>query len=304
VRVGIDLGGTKTEGVLLSDTGDILDRKRVQTPAEHYPDLLDMLCSLIEGLSGEDSECPVGIGTPGAVSHLTGNMKNCNTTCLNGKDLLGDIRDKSGRAVRIANDADCFALSEATDGAGAGSKLVFGVILGTGVGGGICYEGRLLRGVNGIAGEWGHNTLPVNAFQQQKGEIPLTGSRKCYCGRSDCVETWIAGPALAATATSHFGLPLTSEQLVERLLKGEETAAEVFEYYCNMAALALSTVINVLDPETIVLGGGLSNIDELYEAIPRYLPRYVFSDEVSTSIVRAHHGDASGVRGAAWLWPV
>ncbi len=267
-RIGIDLGGTKTEAIALDATGREVFRKRVATPRGDYQGTLNTIKALVD----EAGEGTVGVGIPGALSHATGLVKNANSTWLIGKPLQQDLERALGREVRIANDANCFALSEATDGAAAGAEVVFGVILGTGVGGGIVVRGRIVEGANSIAGEWGHNPLPLPRAE----DMPL---RPCYCGRAGCIETYLSGPAL------------------ER--DGGEPALDL---YCERLARALAGVINLLDPDVIVLGGGVSNIARLYDQVPKLWPRYVFSDHIATRLLPPRHGDSSGVRGAAWLW--
>jgi fructokinase len=271
-RIGIDLGGTKVEAVALLPDGREVFRKRIAAPRGDYQQTLDALAGLIR----DAGEGTVGIGIPGSISRKTGLMKGSNSTWLIGKPIKRDLEQRLGREVRMENDANCFALSEATDGAGRGADVVFGVILGTGVGGGIVVGGRVLVGPNGIAGEWGHNPLPLPGAN----DLPL---RPCYCGRAACVETYLSGPALAAEAAA----------------LGED---EAMSRYHERLARALATVINVVDPEVVVLGGGVSNVDSLYREVPRLWERYVFSDRVATRLERHVHGDASGVRGAAWLW--
>ena len=234
----------------------------------------------------------VGVGIPGTRSPDHGRIKNANSTCLIGKDLQGDLERLLERPVRLANDADCFTLSEASDGAGAGADNVFGVILGTGVGGGIAIHGRLLSGPNAIAGEWGHNALPWRSTADGP-------TRRCYCGLEDCIETFLSGPGWAARS----GQGLNARELVAAAERGEPAATEALARYCEQLARALASVINILDPQVIVLGGGLSNIPALYHEVPPLLVRHVFSDQVNTRLVQARHGDSSGVRGAAWLWP-
>lgn len=308
-RIGIDLGGTKIEAIVLEPDGGIRVRQRVDTPRDDYRGLLETVAQLLADIENDagiaGSKLPVGIGTPGAISLATGRMKNCNTTCLNDMPLVEDLHARLERPVRIANDADCFALSEAVDGAGAGARSVFGVILGTGVGGGLCYEQRLLKGVNAICGEWGHTTLPLNAYRPGTASAayaPLPGYRLCYCNRFDCVESWLAGPALERSYADSTGEPLAAPKIVELAESGDERAGAIVDQYANLLALGLSTVINIVDPDVIVLGGGMSNTGVLYTLVPEYLPRYVFSDRIDTRIARAVHGDSSGVRGAAWLW--
>lgn len=306
MRIGIDLGGTKTEGILLGGNGEILARKRVATPAGDYRGTVAAVTALVEELEADvDHKLPVGIGTPGAISLKTGRMKNCNAVCLNDMPLKEDLIRSLGRDIRIANDADCMTLSEASDGAAAGLLNVFGVILGTGVGGGVCINGSLVSGINAITGEWGHTTLPLSAYQPGHGEDlepPEVAQRTCFCGRNDCVETYLSGPGLQRTYFEASGSASTAEQIVELAGEGDSVALAVMEQYSNLAALALSTVINILDPEVIVLAGGLSNVQSLYNKVPEYWPRYVFSDQISTRLLQSKHGDSSGVRGAAWLW--
>ena len=293
-RIGIDLGGTKIEGVLLDSAGDIKRRERLPTPHEDYSGILDAISALIAVLT-DDKQIPIGIGTPGSVSPQSSMMRNSNSTCLNGKHLLRDLEQHLGRAVRLANDANCFTLSEASDGAGNDSPVVFGVILGTGVGAGIVVNSKLVQGPNGISGEWGHNTMP-----EVRG---LKRGRKCFCGRLDCVETWISGPGLAKTYATHSQKTLSAREIAALDVSGESMARQVLDQYFEQLAGSLAAVINILDPDTIVLGGGVSNIERLYQEVHSRIEKYVFSDHVGTRIVKAHHGDSSGVRGAAWLWP-
>lgn len=293
-RLGIDLGGTKIEGVLLDSTGDIKHRERLPTPQEDYPGILGAISTLIDTLTN-DKQLPVGIGTPGSISPLLPVMRNSNSTCLNGKYLLNDLEQHLGRAVRLANDADCFALSEASDGAGLDSPVVFGVILGTGVGGGIVVDGKLVQGPSGISGEWGHNPMPEMT--------DLKRGRECFCGRLDCIETWISGPGLAKTYATYSRKTLSALEISALDISGEATARRVMDEYVEQLAAALAGVINILDPDTIVLGGGVSNIERLCEDVHLKLGKYVFSDHIGTRIKKARHGDSSGVRGAAWLWP-
>ena len=293
-RIGIDLGGTKIEGVLLDSAGDIKRRERLPTPHEDYSGILDAISALIAVLT-DDKQIPIGIGTPGSVSPKSSMMRNSNSTCLNGKHLLRDLEQHLGRAVRLANDANCFTLSEASDGAGNDSPVVFGVILGTGVGAGIAVNSKLLQGPNGISGEWGHNTMP-----EVRG---LKRGRECFCGRLDCVETWISGPGLAKTYATHSQKTLSAREIAALDASGESMARQVLDEYFEQLAGSLAAVINILDPDTIVLGGGVSNTERLYQEVHSRIEKYVFSDHVGTRIVKAHHGDSSGVRGAAWLWP-
>ena len=284
MRIGVDLGGTKIEALALDAAGREVFRKRVLTPRGDYPATLDAVVALVK----EIGTGTVGIGIPGALSRVTGLVKNANSTWLIGRPLKHDLERALEREVRMENDANCFALSEATDGAGAGARVVFGVILGTGVGAGIVVDGRLLIGRNAIAGEWGHNPLPLPAAI----DLPLPA---CYCGRSGCIETYLSGP----------GLEREHELLTKQQRSAREIAAsdgEAMNRYIQRLARALASVVNLLDPDVIVLGGGMSNIDRLYAEVPRWWGRYVFSDQVATRLVRNVHGDSSGVRGAAWLW--
>jgi fructokinase len=283
MRIGVDLGGTKIEAIALDGSREVA-RRRVPTPRGDYEATISTVSALVRELGAGS----VGVGIPGALSRVSGLVKNANSTWLIGRPLRQDLEDAIGRDVRLENDANCFALSEATDGAGAGAEVVFGVILGTGVGGGIVVHGKVLTGPNAIAGEWGHNPLPAPAPE----DLPLPA---CYCGRSGCIETYLSGPALAF---DHFKLT------GERLEPGEIVSLndEAIGRYEKRLARALASVINVLDPDVIVLGGGMSNVERLYTEVPRLWSKDVFSDHVATRLVRNAHGDSSGVRGAAWLW--
>jgi fructokinase len=283
VRIGVDLGGTKIEAIVLDGAREVL-RKRVATPRGDYAATIAAVAALV----GEAGHGTVGVGIPGALSRVTGLVKNANSTWLIGKPLQQDLERALGREVRLENDANCFALSEAMDGAGKGAGVVFGVILGTGVGGGIVAHGRLLTGPNAIAGEWGHNPLPAPTAQ----DLPLPG---CYCGRAGCIETYLSGPGLSREHKALTGSRLGAEEIAS--LQGES-----LRRYEERLARALASVINVLDPDVIVLGGGMSNVERLYTEVPRLWSRHVFSDHVATRLVRNAHGDSSGVRGAAWLW--
>ncbi|MDP3846312.1 MAG: ROK family protein [Pseudomonas sp.] len=292
LRFGIDLGGSKIEIIALRDGQQIL-RQRCATPQGDYAATLNAIASLVHQCERElAANASIGIGIPGARSPATGLIKNANSTCLIGQDLAGDLEHLLERPIRLANDADCFALSEACDGAGAGASTVFGVILGTGVGGGIVINGQLLRGPNAIAGEWGHNPLPWR--QPADGAV-----RRCYCGLDDCIETFLSGPGWAARS----GLGLNADALAQAAASGEARAVQALKCYADQLARSLASVINILDPEVIVLGGGLSNIAALYDWVPPLLSRYAFTDQLSTRLLPAQHGDSSGVRGAAWLWP-
>jgi fructokinase len=284
MRIGVDVGGTKIEALALDAQGREVFRKRVLTPRGDYEATVGTIATLV----AECGDGTVGIGIPGALSKLTALVKNANSTWLIGQPLKRDLERAIGREVRIENDANCFALSEAVDGAGQGAHVVFGVILGTGVGGGIVIDGKVLVGSNAIAGEWGHNALP----RPTENDLPLPA---CYCGRAGCVETYLSGPALEREHER-----LTREQLPARDLGWRGGVA--MERYVERLARSLAAVINVLDPEVIVLGGGMSNVERLYTEVPRLWSRYVFSDHVATRLERNRHGDSSGVRGAAWLW--
>jgi fructokinase len=297
MRIGIDLGGTKIEGIAIDDQGNELQRLRVATPRGEYLGIVKAVASLVADIeSAQGQRGTVGIGIPGAISPATGLVKNANSVELIGHPLDKDLGQRLGREVRVANDANCFALSEATDGAGAGASIVFGVILGTGVGGGIVVNGRVLTGAHAIAGEWGHNPLPWPDDDERPGP-------DCYCGRAACIETFLAGPSLARDHRRHSEQDLDAAEIAARAEAGDSHALATMARYEDRMARALATVINVLDPDVVVLGGGVSNIERLYREVPLLLPRYVFSDKVATPIVKAKFGDSSGVRGAAWLWP-
>jgi len=296
VRIGIDLGGTKIEGLALSDDGRELRRQRIQTPRGSYDETLRAMASLVHTLEADDgSAATVGVAMPGTISPATGLVKNANSTWLNGQPLADDLPRLLERPVRFANDANCFALSEATDGAAAHAQVVFGVIVGTGTGGGIVVNGRVVAGANAIAGEWGHNALPLPRKDERPGPA-------CYCGRHGCIETYLSGPGLERDYRESGGAPLTALEIVDRARSGDGLARASLDRYVDRMARGLASIINVLDPDVIVVGGGLSNIDYLYEAVPQRWAPYIFSDRVTTRLVRALHGDSSGVRGAAWLW--
>jgi len=301
IRIGVDLGGTKIEAIAIDATGRELARRRIAAPSHDYAQTVDAVRALVEGLEAElgVGRGRVGVGTPGAISSLTGRIKNANSTQLNGRPLAEDLARALGRQVRVENDANCFALSEASDGAGAGRRLVFGVILGTGVGGGIVHDGRLWLGPNAIAGEWGHNEMP----SRTEAGLPDT---LCYCGRRRCIETFVSGPALAADHRRRApeAPPSLDAAGIAALADAGDVAARatMARFYERLAA-ALATVINVVDPDVVVLGGGLSNLAPLCEELRARLTAHVFSDALTTEVVRNRHGDSSGVRGAAWLWP-
>lgn len=297
MRIGIDLGGTKTEIIALDAHGRTVLRRRCATPADDYHAALDTIVALVNAAEQTlGTTASVGIGIPGSLSPANGRVRNANSTCLNGQAFQSDINARLGREVRIANDANCMAMSEACDGAGKGAESVFGVILGTGVGGGVVIQGQLLQGVNRIAGEWGHNPLPP----ENADDLP---AMRCHCGRVGCVETWLSGPGMAAEHTRLTGQALSPADIAAHAAAGDSLAQASMQRYERRLARALASVINILDPEVIVLGGGLSNIDCLYANVPRLWCEHVFSDVIVTRLVKCQHGDSSGVRGAAWLWP-
>jgi len=301
VRIGIDLGGTKIEAVALSSAGEEIARRRVTTPPD-YVALLDAIAGLVRELDRAAGEAgTVGVGIPGTVVPQTGLVKNANSVWLNGRPLGRDLEERLGRPVRLMNDANCFAISEATDGAAAGAHVVFGVILGTGVGGGIVVDGRVLLGANLIAGEWGHNPLPWPRSDEWPGP-------PCYCGKPGCIEAWLSGPAFERDHVEHTGLAMPGREIVRAASAGDAGAAATLARYHDRLGRALASLIHVLDPDVVVLGGGMSNMAGLPEAAYALLPRYLFaagagSGPVANRVVRAAHGDSSGVRGAAWLWP-
>lgn len=296
MRIGIDLGGTKIEGIALADDGSIPVRRRLATPRS-YEGTLDALTALVATIEQAVGErCTVGIGIPGTVSAVTGVVKNANSTWLNGEPLGAALEARLARSVRLMNDANCFALSEASDGAAAGARTVFGVILGTGVGGGIVVDGHPLIGANQIAGEWGHDPLPWMTAQEHPGP-------PCFCGRRGCNETFLSGPGLERDHADRTGERRSAPELAAAAASGEAAAATTMERYHDRLARGLASVVNVLDPDVIVLGGGMSNIPGLAERTEASIRRHVFSDTVATRVVKNVHGDSSGVRGAAWLWP-
>ena len=297
MRIGIDLGGTKIAAQALDEAGRTLARRRVATPSGDYAATLAAVCRLVDDIEAElGRRGTVGVGIPGANSPATGLVKNANSTWLIGRPFAGDLARVLSRPVRLANDANCFALSEAVDGAGRGSHVVFGVILGTGVGGGIVVDGRVLTGRNAIAGEWGHNPLPARSTDEEPAP-------PCYCGRHGCVETFLSGPALSLDHARTTGAKLEAAEIAMRARAGDRAAEATLARYEERLGRALAAVINILDPDVIVLGGGLSQIERLYEQVPRHWGRHVFSDRVDTKLAPPLHGDASGARGAAWLWP-
>ena len=291
LKLGIDLGGSKIEIIALDESRQIL-RRRAPTPKGDYQKTIAVIASLVEDCERElGQQGSLGVGIPGTRSPDHGRIKNANSQCLIGQDLQADLERRLQRPVRLANDADCFALSEARDGAGAGAASVFGVILGTGVGGGLVVHQRLLSGPNAIAGEWGHNPLPWRRTEDGP-------ARRCYCGKDDCIETFLSGPGWAARSN----LDLDADAIARAAQAGNPAAQHALACYCDQLARGLAAVINLIDPHVIVLGGGLSNTAALYSQVTPLLPRYVFSDQVNTRLAQARHGDSSGVRGAAWLW--
>ena len=296
LRFGIDLGGTKTEIVSLASDGRQLLRRRIATPGGDYGAILDAVVSLVADAESELGERgSVGIGTPGSISRATGLLRGSNSVCLNGQPIKRDLEAMLAREVRITNDANCFALSEASDGAGKGAEVVLGVILGTGVGAGIVVRGRVLDGPNAIAGEWGHNPLPWPKDDERPGH-------RCFCGQAGCIETWLSGPGFERDHCAATRESLTARDIAMRAATGDVACAASLFRYEDRFARAIAHVINLLDPDVIVLGGGMSNIDRLYAIVPHLWGRWVFSDRVYTRLVRNMHGDSSGVRGAAWLW--
>jgi len=324
LRFGVDLGGTKIELIAFDGNGHEILRRRVPTPQDDYLATVAAVAALVHQAESElGQRGSIGIGTPGAISPASGLMKNCNSTCLNGQPLQEDLERALNREVRLANDANCFALSEAVDGAAAGAATVFGVILGTGVGGGVVVRGHVLHGANAIAGEWGHSPLPYFQFADAQadrastGQHPATGedilhpwpspreldaAPACYCGKRGCIETWLSGPALAADHVRYGGEALPAHEIAQLANAGYGPCSATLARYEERLARALAGVINLIDPDVIVLGGGLSNIARLYDTVPRLWPRYVFSDRIDTKLVPPQYGDSSGVRGAAWLW--
>ena len=295
MKLGIDLGGTKIEIIALDDQGEERLRRRVPTPQGDYPATLQAIAGLVRQAEAELGQCAsLGIGTPGAISRATGRLKNSNSTHLNGQPILQDLQARLQRPLRISNDANCFALSEATDGAGAGAAVVFGVIIGTGTGAGIVVNGQVLTGPNSIAGEWGHNPLPW----PEADELP---GPECYCGLRGCIETFLSGPGMMKRHHDASGETLSSAEIVARAAAGDAACERSLQVYENRLARSLAHVINILDPDVIVLGGGMSNIERLYTRVPELWGRWVFSDRVDTRLVRNRFGDSSGVRGAAWL---
>jgi fructokinase len=297
MQIGIDLGGTKIEGIGLDAETLVAVRRRVATPRDYAGtlDAIERLVAEIEAEAGHTGS--LGLGIPGVVSHVTGLVKNANSTWLNGRPLRADLETRLARPVRVANDANCFTLSEAFDGAGQGFETVFGVILGTGVGGGIAIRQRIHEGPNQVAGEWGHNPLPWMT-DEERASAP-----SCYCGKYGCVETFLSGPAFERDHAIRSGARRSSQEIVRAASAGDPLAVQTLATYQERLARALAAVINLLDPDAVVLGGGMSNLPDLPAAVLALLPKYVFSDTLLTKVVLNVHGDSSGVRGAAWLWP-
>ncbi|MCU1247407.1 MAG: hypothetical protein JWQ49_436 [Edaphobacter sp.] len=297
MRIGIDLGGTKIEALAIDDQGVELVRHRIDTPRDDYDATVAAMVGLVRRLEeATGSTGTVGAGIPGSISRITGLVKNANSTWLNGRPLDRDLIVALGRAVRIANDANCFAVSEATDGAAAGKNVVFGVILGTGCGGGVAIDGRVHEGPNGVAGEWGHNPLPWPRPEEYPGP-------ECYCGKRGCMEMWVSGTGIALDYRTVTGKALRTHEIVSRFEAGDPEATAAMERFEDRLARGLAQVVNILDPDVIVIGGGVSRVKHIYRELPNKLKTYVFGGEASTPILPAMYGDSSGVRGAAWLWP-
>lgn len=297
MRIGVDLGGTKIEAIALDSNGAVLARERTSTPQHDYDSTLRSILALVNGFDTKFTlRGTVGIGIPGTISPATGLVKNANSVWLNGRALDKDLETALTRPVRLANDANCFALSEAVDGAGSGASVVFGVILGTGVGGGVAVERTAMRGRNAIAGEWGHNPLPWTLKHEQPGE-------QCWCGKFGCIESWLSGPALTRDLERRLGERVTVESAAARAASGDHHCATAFADYEHRLARALASIVNVIDPDVVVLGGGVSNLPNLAANVEARLGEWTFSDRINTPVRRNVHGDSSGVRGAAWLWP-
>lgn len=295
MHIGIDLGGTKVEALLLDAQGNEQFRKRLPTPQGQYQGTLQAIHQLVmEAEQQAGQTCTIGIGTPGAISPATGLMKNANSVVLNGKPLRADLEALLQRNIRIENDANCFALSEATDGAATGSAVVFGVIVGTGTGAGIVAHGKVLTGANAIGGEWGHNPLPW----PKADELP---GKACYCGKHGCIETWLSGTGFEKEYQQVSGVTRKAAEVVSLAEQGDALAEQLLQAYEERMAKSLAHIINILDPDVIVLGGGMSNIQRLYANVPARWEKYVFSDQVATRLLAPRYGDSSGVRGAAWL---
>ncbi|NNJ93100.1 MAG: ROK family protein [Gammaproteobacteria bacterium] len=299
MRIGIDLGGTKIEGIALEDNGQIPIRERVPTPSHDYNEIVNSIAGLVQSIEQQYGDTgTVGIGIPGSASVKTGLIRNANTVCLIGNDLQGDLETLLKRPIRMANDADCFALSEASDGAGTNSNSVFGVIIGTGCGSGIVINKQLVEGANRIAGEWGHNPLPWPRDTERPGAA-------CYCGQLGCLETWLSGTGFARTYHETGGSKISAKEVMQRVSQGEQLAIDMLDQYIDRMARSLAVIINIIDPATIVLGGGMSHVSQLYTEVPKHWDKYIFSPEpAATELKPPVHGDSGGVRGAAWLWPL
>lgn len=298
MRIGVDLGGTKIEGIILGADGNAEHVVRIATPRDNYSQTVAAICNLINDLDAlAGRTLPVGIGTPGCVSAVTGKMKNCNSTWLNQKPLFADLQSQLGERLKLENDANCFALSEALWGSARNAEVVFGVILGTGTGAGLVCDGKLVTGPNGISGEWGHN--PVPGFSSQL----FKGSRHCYCGKVNCVETFLSGPGLQQTVREQWGLDYTAHEVYRLAENGNQSCQQALALYCRQLAACLAVVINIIDPEVVVFGGGLSNMKMIFNSLPEMIRPYIFSDAMETRFLPPTFGDASGARGAASLWP-
>ncbi len=298
MRIGIDLGGTKIEALAIDNRGVELVRHRIDTPRDDYDATIRAMAGLVYRLEQQTGQLgTVGAGIPGSISRITGLVKNSNSTWLNGHPLDRDLGTLLGREVRMANDANCLAVSEATDGAAAGKHVVFGVILGTGCGGGVAIGARVHAGPNGVAGEWGHNPLPWPKPEEYPGPL-------CYCGKRGCMEMWVSGTGIAFDYQTATSTTRTTQEIVSDFQVGKPQAVAAIERFEDRLARGLAQVINILDPDVIVIGGGVSRVEHIYQAVPQKLPAYVFGGEVSTPILQSRFGDSSGVRGAAWLWPI
>lgn len=297
IRIGVDFGGTKIEAAAIDAAGRVTARTRCGTPRS-YDEALAAVADLVEEVEKTAGRCDrVGIAAPGSVSPRTGDIRNANSTWLNGRPFGEDLERRLGRAVRLANDANCLALSEAVDGAGEGSRVVFAAIIGTGCGGGVAFEQRLVDGMNGIAGEWGHTPLPWTGPAETPGP-------DCWCGLNGCLETYVSGKGFERDHRGATGLRLTAQEIIVQARRGEKEACAALDRYVDRLGRGLAMIVNILDPDVIVLGGGMSNVTELYDRLPQAIEPYVFSDVFETPVLKAMHGDSSGVRGAAWLWPL
>ncbi len=296
-KIGIDLGGTKIAAILLKSNGDVIVEKRITSPRNNYQKTVQILQrTVLELESGLPRKASVGIGIPGSISPATNLVQNANSTWLNGKPLLEDISQALDRKVKIENDANCFALSEALNGAGRGHRMVFGVIIGTGCGGGLVFDNKLITGPHAIGGEWGHNPLPWPTREE-------LGAVQCWCGKNDCIECWISGTGMSADHLRHTHQNLDAKDIATQALDGQKPALNTFNRFASRLARSLAQMVNIIDPDAIVLGGGLSNIDMIYETLPEIMQPYIFADHFKPHLLKPEFGDASGVRGAAHLWP-